>query len=67
MSFREKKHKSKYRFYGAVDIGKYKLWFGHVAFVFPVEISVLSGIQKKFCARNTDLSIISIWIALISR
>ena len=55
MSFREKKHKREYRF-----------WFGRVAFVLPVEFCVVC-IQKRFCARNTDLSIISIWVALISR
>lgn len=40
MSFREK-HKSKYRFYEAVDTGRYKFWFGHVAFVFPVGFCVV--------------------------
>lgn len=48
MSFREKKHKSKYRFYGAVDIGKYKLWFGHVAFVFPVEYLCCLAFRRNF-------------------
>lgn len=66
MSFREKKHKREYRFDGAVDTGRHRFWFGRVAFVLPVEFCVVC-IQKRFCARNTDLSIISIWIALISR